>query len=75
MFDKSIAALRRLNALGYGDRRASALDLVYNPDGAFLPPAQAALEATYKDELARSFGVSFDRPLHDHEHADRALRD
>jgi radical SAM/Cys-rich protein len=59
VFDKSIAALRTLNALGYGTG-ARTLNLVYNPNGAFLPPAQAALEATYKAELARNFGVAFD---------------
>jgi radical SAM/Cys-rich protein len=61
-FDKSIAALIRLNQLGYG-RPGSALelDLVYNPTGAFLPPPQAALEAKYREELARRFGIDFHR--------------
>ena len=59
VFERSIAALRQLNGLGYGTGRRT-LNLVYNPNGAFLPPAQAALEASYKDELARHFGVSFD---------------
>ncbi len=59
VFDKSIAALRLLNTLGYGTGERT-LNLVYNPNGAFLPPAQAALEATYKDELARNFGIAFD---------------
>lgn len=59
VFDKSIAALRRLNDLGYGTG-AHTLNLVYNPGGAFLPPAQATLEATYKDKLARDFGIRFD---------------
>lgn len=63
-FDKSIEALKRLNALGYG-RPGSALnlDLVYNPLGAFLPPPQAALEAKYKEELARLFGIEFHQLL------------
>jgi radical SAM/Cys-rich protein len=39
------------------------LDLVYNPVGAFLPPGQAQLEARYRDELGRRFGVVFDRLL------------
>ena len=60
VFDKSIAALGQLNDLGYGTGKRT-LNLVYNPNGAFLPPAQAALETTYKDELARNFGVAFDR--------------
>lgn len=49
VFERSILALQRLNALGYG-REGSGLqlDLVYNPGGVFLAPAQAKLEATYK---------------------------
>ncbi len=62
VFGKSIAALQKLNALGYGRSNSKrALNLVYNPNGAFLPPAQAGLEATYKGELARQFGITFDR--------------
>ena len=59
-FDKSIRALQELNALGYG-RTASPLrlHLVYNPVGPSLPPPQATLEATYKDELRRRFGIAF----------------
>ena len=62
VFDKSIEALQRLNALGYG-RSGSPLrlDLVYNPVGAFLPPPQARLEARYRDELRRLFGIEFHR--------------
>jgi radical SAM/Cys-rich protein len=59
-FDKSIQALGRLNALGYG--RAGSplrLSLVYNPVGPFLPPAQAVLERKYKEELSRLFGIEF----------------
>jgi radical SAM/Cys-rich protein len=63
VFDKSIRALQRLNALGYGRGDGLALDLVYNPVGAFLPPPQAELEARYKDELRRGFGIDFDRLL------------
>ena len=57
VFAKSIAALRRLNALGYGTERR--LDLVYNPVGAFLPPSQQALEARYREELRGRFGIEF----------------
>lgn len=59
-FDKSVQALRQLNQLGYG-RPGSALklDLVYNPIGPSLPPSQASLEAKYRDELARLFGIDF----------------
>ncbi len=63
VFDRSIEALRRLGALGYGDGVSGRiLDLVYNPGGAFLPPAQAGLEARYRAELA-AFGVRFDHLL------------
>ncbi|RPH65283.1 MAG: DUF3641 domain-containing protein, partial [Burkholderiales bacterium] len=64
VFERSIVALRKLNALGYGDGRSGlALDLVYNPQGPSLPPPQAALEADYKAELGRQFGIRFDRLL------------
>ena len=60
VFDKSIAALRTLNALGYGQPGSGlTLDLVYNPLGPSLPPAQAALEADYRRELFEHFGVTF----------------
>jgi radical SAM/Cys-rich protein len=62
VFEKSIAALRVLNALGYA-RAASGLtlNLVYNPLGPSLPPDQQVLEARYKQELHEQFGVAFDR--------------
>ncbi|MFN3595999.1 MAG: arsenosugar biosynthesis radical SAM (seleno)protein ArsS [Rubricoccaceae bacterium] len=61
-YDKSIEALRALNAAGYGqgDPRRR-LTLVANPVGAFLAPAQASIEAEWKRELARHHGVTFDR--------------
>jgi radical SAM/Cys-rich protein len=58
VFEQSIAALRMLNGLGYG--RALPLNLVYNPVGAFLPPAQAELEARYRVELG-AWEVQFNR--------------
>jgi radical SAM/Cys-rich protein len=61
VFSKSIAALRRLNRLGYGC--VLRLDLVYNPVGPFLPPPQEQLEARYRDELLRNFGIKFHRLL------------
>ncbi len=62
VFESSIRALRRLNALGYGDpARGLELNLVYNPTGAFLPPAQDGLERDYKRLLAERFGIVFDR--------------
>jgi radical SAM/Cys-rich protein len=60
VFAKSIAALRRLNALGYGSGGALRLGLVHNPVGAFLPGNQASLEREYKRELRERFDVTFD---------------
>jgi len=61
VFEPSIAALQKLNALGYGRADSGLeLDLVYNPVGAFLPPPQAALEADYRRELGAQFGIVFD---------------
>ena len=60
VFDKSIEALRKLNALGYGvEGSGLTLNLVHNPVGAFLPPAQKSLEAQFKRELSRQFGIVF----------------
>lgn len=62
VFKRSIAALRRLNALGYGQEDARLpLNLVYNPQGAVLAPAQAGLEADYRRDLGERFGVRFTR--------------
>ncbi|MCL5950153.1 MAG: arsenosugar biosynthesis radical SAM protein ArsS [Chloroflexi bacterium] len=64
VFDKSIAALRRLNELGYGREGSGlVLNVVYNPIGAFLPPSQRQLEAEYKQELASRFAISFNQLL------------
>jgi radical SAM/Cys-rich protein len=60
VFDKSVEALRRLNDAGYGRGGGLVLNLVYNPVGAFLPPAQAAVEADFKRELATRYGIVFD---------------
>lgn len=60
VFDRSISGLQRLNALGYGKPGTGLeLNLVYNPIGPSLPPAQAALEADYKRELKNHFGIDF----------------
>lgn len=60
VFERSIAGLRQLNALGYG-REGSGLELnlVFNPQGPSLPPPQAPLEADYRRELADRYGVVF----------------
>lgn len=59
VFEKSIAALQRLNAAGYGRTPGLTLDLVYNPGGAFLPGSQSQLESDYKERLHADFGVAF----------------
>ncbi len=60
VFDKSIAALQQLNALGYGlPGSGLKLNLVYNPQGPSLPPDQQQLQADYKRELLTHFGIVF----------------
>jgi radical SAM/Cys-rich protein len=60
VFDKSIAALQKLNALGYGQPGSGlSLNLVYNPQGPSLPPNQQQLQADYKRELLAHFGIVF----------------
>jgi radical SAM/Cys-rich protein len=60
VFDLSIAALQQLNALGYGQPGSGlVLNLVYNPQGAALPPDQQTLQADYKRELLAHFGIVF----------------
>lgn len=59
VYKRSVAALRRLNSLGYGRQERLPLNLVYNPGGAFLPPDQATLENAYRRELKELFDVEF----------------
>jgi radical SAM/Cys-rich protein len=64
VFDASIAALQKLNKLGYGmpvkpGEKPLKIDLVYNPGGAFLPPNQEELEADYRMRLRNDFGIEF----------------
>lgn len=62
IFEKSLEALRLLNRLGYGRPGSGlALNLVYNPVGAFLPPKQDAIEAQFKKELQTHYGIEFNR--------------
>lgn len=62
VFESSIRALQSLNALGYGQPGSGlVLNLVYNPNGAFLPPQQEKLEADYKRLLGDNFGIVFNR--------------
>ncbi|MGB8190733.1 MAG: arsenosugar biosynthesis radical SAM (seleno)protein ArsS [Chitinophagaceae bacterium] len=60
VFDDSIAALKMLNAVGYGvEGTGLILNLVYNPAGAFLPPSQQSLEREYKQALKQKFSIEF----------------
>ncbi|GGD49692.1 arsenosugar biosynthesis radical SAM (seleno)protein ArsS [Muriicola marianensis] len=60
VFDKSIAALQELNAVGYGMPDSPLrLDLVYNPSGAYLPADQSALERDFKKALLEDFNIQF----------------
>jgi radical SAM/Cys-rich protein len=67
VYEDSITAIKKLNALGYGDPSGSSsglrLDLIYNPGGAYLPPDQGALEADYRRELSLRFGIVFSNLL------------
>ncbi len=60
VFQQSLAALRRLNQSGYGQAGSGLeLNLVYNPQGAVLPPAQSMLEQAYKQHLEQEYGIVF----------------
>jgi len=62
VFDKSIAALQRLNELGYaGNDSNLILNLIYNPQGPSLPPGQAELEEDYKRVLKEEYGIRFNQ--------------
>jgi radical SAM/Cys-rich protein len=62
VFRKSIDALAKLNALGYGRPDSGlVLDLVYNPVGASLPGPQRELEDAYKQHLRSKYGIVFNR--------------
>jgi radical SAM/Cys-rich protein len=62
VYERSIAALKRLNALGYGAPGGRlALNLVYNPQGPSLPPPQEQLEADYRTVLGENHGIVFNR--------------
>lgn len=64
VFKASLAGLRRLNALGYGQPGTSRiLNLVYNPLGPSLPPDQVRLEHAYKEQLATRYGIVFNHLL------------
>lgn len=59
VFDREIRCIQRINELGYGRDTDKVLNLVYNPNGALLPPPQAAMEAEYRERLGRDYGIVF----------------
>ncbi|MBE9537757.1 MAG: arsenosugar biosynthesis radical SAM protein ArsS, partial [Proteobacteria bacterium] len=61
VYNDSIRAIHILNRLGYGVEPDLQLNLVYNPTGPVLPPAQDALEADYKRELGSRYDIHFNR--------------
>ncbi len=62
VFEQSILALQKLNALGYAQPKSELkLHLVFNPQGAVLPPAQVELESHYKQQLFTQFGIVFNQ--------------
>ena len=64
VFDASIEGLKRLNALGYGDPDTGLeLNLMYNPTGPFLPPAEESLAQDYRRVLGEQYGIRFNRLL------------
>ena len=61
-FNASLSALKKLNSLGYGQTDSELqLNLVFNPQGASLPPEQKTLEATYKEHLQAHYGIVFNK--------------
>jgi radical SAM/Cys-rich protein len=58
--EASLVGLRALNAVGYGRGDGLSLNLVANPVGAFLPPAQEDLERDTREYLETQYGVMFD---------------
>ena len=58
VYDRSIEALRRLNAIGYGNSPLE-LNLVYNPGGDFVPGSQKQLADAYRQELGEQWGIRF----------------
>jgi radical SAM/Cys-rich protein len=62
VFERSLRAIRVLNAAGYGkgDPRRR-LTLVSNPAGAFLGASQSSVEREWREGLQRHHGLAFDR--------------
>ncbi|MDR3567243.1 MAG: arsenosugar biosynthesis radical SAM protein ArsS [Syntrophobacteraceae bacterium] len=60
IWEKSIAALKELNAAGYGEPDSGlVLDIVSNPSGAFLPSSQEATEKRFRRDLGSRWGIGF----------------
>jgi radical SAM/Cys-rich protein len=59
IYDRSVAAMKKLNKAGYGIDPELQLSLVYNPGGPFLPPCQTELEEEFRQELGNRFGIRF----------------
>ncbi len=60
IFQKGIAALKRLNAAGYGEEGSGLeLNLVSNPTGAFIPSSQSEAEKRFRKVLKQKWGISF----------------
>lgn len=59
VFERSIEVLKKLNEAGYAREPELVLNMVYNPGGAFFPPAQDAIEREYKERLERDYGIVF----------------
>ncbi|MBQ0799724.1 MAG: arsenosugar biosynthesis radical SAM protein ArsS [Porticoccaceae bacterium] len=60
VFEQSVEALQQLNQLGYGKVDSDLeLNLVYNPNGAFLPPDQVTLQREYQESLGKEYGIVF----------------
>lgn len=58
-FDQAIRVIKSLNELGYGKDERLVLNMVYNPSGAFFPPAQSAMEREYKEKLWNDYEIVF----------------
>ena len=63
VFGKSISGLQAFNVAGYGRDENLILDLVYNPIGPVLPPAQSGLQNDYKTRLKTDFDIDFNQLL------------
>lgn len=62
VFAHSLSALKKLNALAYGQRDSPyTLNLVFNPQGAQLPPDQIELEKAYKEHLHKHYDIHFNQ--------------